>query len=71
MYSSTCLNYNYMELVGYETGDKLIWTSGEGFKNTNTIIKQGIPRSNIKKKSPSSTLAFGCYPHDYTWDILS
>ena len=29
MYSSKCLNYNYIEFVSYETCDKLIWTSGE------------------------------------------
>ena len=32
MYSSKSFNYNYMEFVGYETCEKLIWTSGEGIR---------------------------------------
>ena len=44
IYSSTCFNYNYMEFVGYETCEKLIWTSGESCRNTNTTRKQGNPK---------------------------
>ena len=68
---SKCFNSNYMELVGYETCDKLIWTSGEGCRNKYTIIKHGITKTNIKKISPSSTLGFGCSPLENTFDILS
>ena len=46
-------NYNYMEFVGYDTCDKLIWTSGEGIIITNRIRKQGIPKTHINKISPS------------------
>ena len=53
MYSSKCLNSDYMDFVGYETREKLIWTSGEGCINTNTISKLGIPKININKKYPS------------------
>ena len=60
-----------MELLGYETCDKLVWASVEYFINTNTISKQGIPKTNINKTSPSSTLGFGCSPHKGTCDILS
>ena len=52
MYSSKYFNPNYMEFVGYETCE-IIWTSGEGFRNTNTISKQVIPQSNMNKTSPS------------------
>ena len=45
MYSSKGFNSNYMDFVGYETCDRLIWTSGEGCINTNTISKQGIPKA--------------------------
>ena len=51
MYYSKASYYNYMEFVGYEKCDKLICTSGEGYRNTNTISKQGIPESNINKTS--------------------
>ena len=60
-----------MEFVGYETCEKIMWKSGEGLINTNAISKQGIPKINIKKTSPSSTLGFGCSPHKYNCDILS
>ena len=50
-----------MEFFGYETCDILIWTSGEGWRNTNTIVKQDIPKNNMKKTYPSSTLSF--FPH--------
>ena len=40
-----------MDFFGYETCDKFIWTSGEGYRNKNKIIKQGIPKINIKKIS--------------------
>ena len=39
MYYSKCFNYEYMEFFGYEKRDKLIWTSGEYCRNTNTIKK--------------------------------
>ena len=71
MYSSKCFNYNYMEFVGYEACDKLIWTSGEGCTNKNAISKQGITKININMTYPSSTLGFVCYPHKDTCDILS
>ena len=71
MYYFKCFNYNYMDFVGYKICDKLIWKSSEGCRNTNTIRKQGIPKSNINKSSPLSTLVFGCYPHNDTCDILS
>ena len=60
-----------MEFVGYEIRDKLIWTPGDCFRNTNTITKILIPKSNINKTSPSSTLGFGCYPHKDTCGIFS
>ena len=66
-----CFNSNYMDFGGYETCDKLIWTSDEGCRNKNTISKQGIPKSNMNKKSPSSTFGFGCSSHNDTCDILS
>ena len=27
IYSSKCFNFNYIEFIGYEIRDKLIWTS--------------------------------------------
>ena len=71
MYSSKCFNYNYIEFVGYETCEKLIWKSGEGYRNTHTISKQGIPRSNMNMTSPSSKLDLGCSPHKGTCDLFS
>ena len=47
MYSSKGFNYKYMEFGGYEKCDKLVWTSGEGCRNTNEISKKGIPRINM------------------------
>ena len=70
MYSSKIFDSNNMEFFGYETCDKLVWTSSENCRNKNTIIKQGIPKSNMNKTSPSSTLVFGCSPHKDTCDIL-
>ena len=43
IYYSECFNSIYMDLVGYETCDKLICTYGEGCRNKNTISKHGIP----------------------------
>ena len=60
-----------MKFVGYKIWQRLMWTSGEGFKNTNKIIKQGITKININKTSPSSTLDFCWSPHTDTCDILS
>ena len=60
-----------MQLVGYDTCDKLIWTSGEGITIINETTKQGIPKTHSNKVSLSSTLGFGCYPHKDTSDILS
>ena len=71
MYSSQYFNYNYMEFAGYESRDKLIVASCKGCRNTNKIRKKGITKVNMNQKSPSSTLGFGCYPHKYTFDILS
>ena len=71
IYSSKCFNCIYMKFVGYDTCDKIIWTSGEVWINTDTISKQGIPKININKTSPSSTLGFGCSPHKETCYILS
>ena len=47
MYYSKFFNSNYMKFVGYETCEKLIWTSDEGFRNTNTISKHGITKFGI------------------------
>ena len=71
MYYSKCFNHNYTEFVGYETCEKLIWTSGEGCRNKNITSKQVITKSSINKTSTSSTLGFGCYLHKDNWDILS
>ena len=60
-----------MEFLGYDTREKLIWTSGEGSRNTNKIIRQGSPKTHTNKVYPSSTLGFGCSPHKNTCDILS
>ena len=64
-------NYNYMDFAGYETCEKLLCKPGEGFRNTNTIRKQGITKINMNMKSPSERLGFGCFPCKYTCDILS
>ena len=71
MYSSKCYNYNHMDSFDNETCEKLIWTSGEGCINKNTIRKQVIPKNNTNKVYPSSALGFGCYPHKETCDIFS
>ena len=71
MYSYKSFNSNYMEFFGYETCDKLIWTSGKGCRNTNIIVKQGIPKINMNMTYPSETLGFSCYPHKDTYDIFS
>ena len=42
-----------MEFVGYETCDKILWTSDEGFRNTNTISKNGVPKQKLNMTSPS------------------
>ena len=39
MYSSKCFNYNYMEVFGYGTRDKLICTSSKGRIITTKILK--------------------------------
>ena len=59
-----------MDFVGYETCDKLIWSSGEGRKNTNKIRRKGIHNIYINKISPSSTLGFGYSPHKDTCGIF-
>ena len=71
MYSYKCFNSSYIESVGFEICEKLIWTSGEGCRIINTISKQVIPKSNMKMTSSSSTLGVVCSPHKYTCDILS
>ena len=53
MYSSQFFNFNSMECVGYETCENLIWTSGEGCRNKNSISKQGIPKIIMNMTSPS------------------
>ena len=53
MYSSQFFNFNSMECVGYETCEILIWTSGEGCRNKNSISKQGIPKIIMNMTSPS------------------
>ena len=60
-----------MEFFGYDTCDKLIWTSGEGNIITNKISKKGITKTHNNKISLSSTLGFGCSLHKDTCDILS
>ena len=60
-----------MFIFGYETCEKLIWTSGTGCRNKNALSKQGIPKINMNMTSPSSTLVFVCLPHKETCDILS
>ena len=71
MYSYKCFNSNYMEIVGYETHEKLMWTSGKYGRNKNTIRKQVFPKRNMNMTSPSGTLGFGCSPHNVTYNILS
>ena len=71
MYYSKVFNSNYMQFVGYETCDNLIWKLGEGYINKTTIRKQEIPKSNMNNTSPPSTLGFGCYLHEDTCDVLS
>ena len=71
MYSTKCFNSNYTEFFDFETCDKLIWTPGECCRHTNTTRKQGIPKININKKYPPSTLGFICFTHKDTCDILS
>ena len=53
MYSYKCFNSDYMEFVGYETYEKLIWASSKGCINKNTISKQGIPIINMNMTFPS------------------
>ena len=60
-----------MELVGYETCAKLIWTLGEGCRYTNTIRKKSIHKSNVNKTSPKTTLGLDCSSHNNICDILS
>ena len=71
IYYSKYFNSNYIDFIGYEKCDKLICTSGECCRNTNTISKQEIPKSNINKIYTSSTLGFGCSPYKDTCNILS
>ena len=40
MYSSQCFKSDYMEFVGYDTCDKLIWASGEVSTNKNKLSRQ-------------------------------
>ena len=71
IYSSKGFNNKYLEFVGYDTSDKLIWISGKGCISTTTISKQGISKINMNMKSPSSILGFGFSPQKNTCDILS
>ena len=70
MYFSKSFNSNYMEFVGVETRDKLMWTSSKRCRNTNTISKQGIQKRNMNMKHTSGTLGFDCSPHKDTCDIF-
>ena len=60
-----------MKFVAYETCDKLIWISGESYRDLNTIRKQVIPKNNMNRTYPSSTLSFVYSPYKDTCDILS
>ena len=60
-----------MEFVGYGTCEKLIWTSGEGFRNKNAISKKCIPKINMNMIYPSASLYFDCSPNKDTCGILS
>ena len=71
MHSSKGFNSNYMEFVGCKTYDKLRLKSGEGCRNKNTIIKQGIPRRNTSMDYTSATFYFDSSLHKYTYDIFS
>ena len=42
IYYSKYFNSKYIQFVGYDTRDKLIWKSGEGIRITNKMRKQGI-----------------------------
>ena len=55
MYSSKGFNYNYMEFVGDEICDKLVWTSEKGCRNINTITKQYISKINMSMPYPPET----------------
>ena len=70
MYSSKCFNSNLMDFLGHEKSDKLIWTSGEFWRYTNTISKQVILKIYYMT-STSSKLGSEFYPHKDTFDILS
>ena len=70
MYSSKYFNSNHMEFVGYGTCDKLIQTSGKGNRITNKMNKQGITKTHTNNIFPTSTLGFGCNPHNDNSDIL-
>ena len=59
-----------MEFFGYDTCDKLIWTSSEVSIITNKTNKQVIPKTHTNKAYLSPTFGFGCSPHKYTCDIL-
>ena len=71
MYSSKYFNPNHMGFFGYDTRDKLIWTSGESKRITNKTSKKVIPKNHINKITPSSKLGFGCSPHKDIFDIFS
>ena len=71
MYYSKGFNSIYMEFVGYGTYYKLIWKSGEGYRNTSAISKEGTQRINMNMTYTSANLGFWCSPHKYTCDILS
>ena len=60
-----------MKFFGYETFEKLVWTSGECNKITDKISKQVIPENHTNKIPPSSKLGFGFSPNKETCDILS
>ena len=70
MYFYKAINSNYIEFFGYDTSDKLIWTSGKGCSNANIIIKQGIPKRNMNVTFTSENIEFGCSSYIVFCDIL-
>ena len=71
MYYSKCFNSNYMEFVGYETCDKLIYGHEAKVEEIQIQFKKRYPQKNMNVTSTSSTLCFDCSPHKDTSDILS
>ena len=51
-----------MKFVAYETCDKLIWISGESYRDLNTIRKQVIPKNNMNR---------AYYLHLSSWSVAA